>query len=121
MQRSPLTREGSQSPVGLPSLEHQCQKSATYHLAVKIRGDSDMRVRQRAGGNPGVPLKRLCTNSHLQALTLGSGGRRAAWGVPETYREKLSYVALGRRLEGWGHCLCVGPSTHITKSESALA
>lgn len=45
--------------------------------------------------NPGVLLK-ADTHTLAQRLTLSYRRRRVAWGMPETYREKLSCVASGR-------------------------
>lgn len=45
--------------------------------------------------NPGVLLK-ADTQTLTQGLTLSYRRRTVAWGMPETYREKLSCVASGR-------------------------
>lgn len=55
-------------------------------------------VRQTASENRSILLKGLCSDSfiHSQALTLSSSEGTAAQKAPETYREKLNCVAVGR-------------------------
>lgn len=85
----------------LPSPGVLCwEEDFLQHLAVKISEDSIYPGDLKGSWKPSFPLKGPTNRlTHSQALTLGSRGGMVTQEEPETYRKRLSHVALGRGLE----------------------
>lgn len=83
---SPLLKsEGSHSHPGLPSpWDLYRDEEIPQQLAVK---------------NQWCPFKGPCTPTPLQALTLGSSGRAGTQEAPDTYKERLRWVASRQGLQ----------------------
>lgn len=67
---------------------------------MEISGNSSCVGEREVVGNPGILLKGPHTDSHSQALTLGSGEGTTSQEEPQKSRERLSYAASGKDLEG---------------------
>lgn len=94
---SPLTaRGGGQAHIGLLSLEHQYwEELPSQNPTVKISRNFVHLDETEGGWKPACHLNRPVHKlSHVQVLTLGSSKGTAAQKVPETFRERLSYVSL---------------------------
>lgn len=106
-----------------PSLEHHCwEEQPPKCLAMKISWHFIRRGEMEGGQKPRYPLIEPAYRlSHSQALKRGSSRETISGEVPETYREILSYVALGRGLEEKLHCSCVEPSSHVASRRHHLS
>lgn len=98
-----------------PDQDFGAEKRSPHKIWLKISGDSD-RLYETEGS-----WKRRCLFkgpahrfTRSQALTWALGRGKESWEAPETYRERLSSVASGWRLEGkppfplcWALLLCI--------------
>lgn len=104
LQSTPSPREvrGHSPALGLPSPEFQCwEEDSSQNLTVRIKGVSNHPGETEGCYKPRYPIKGpIHRLAHLQAVTMGSSRGTAAQEVPETHRERLSYMASGRGLEG---------------------
>ena len=91
---------GLNTKLGSPAQSTSVGKKSPYNIWLWVR--------QKASRNPGISSQGLCTQFHSHTLTLGD--RRVAQKFLESYRERLSCVALERAGETATNVSVLSPS-----------